>query len=184
VESFNWDHGVFVGASIEAETTAATIGQIGVKKNDPMAIADFLSVPMGQYLENYFKFATALKSLPKIFSTNYFLKENNQYLNHKTDKKVWLMWMEGRVHGEYEAVESPIGWLPKFEDVAELFKQVFGREYDQMFYDLQFGLRTEKLLARLERIEAYYRAQKDIPEELYKQIEQQRKRLIAADDQI
>ncbi len=179
VEAFDWNHGVFMGASIEGETTAATLGAIGQKKHDPMAIVDFLSVPLGQYLDNYFKFGAALKQPPKIFAVNYFLKENGEYLNHKTDKKVWLLWMEGRVHGEYEAIKSPIGFLPRFEHIAALFKQVFGREYPRGLYQKEFTLRADKLLARLGRTKAYYQAEKNIPEELFQQIERQRQRLTA-----
>lgn len=122
VESLTWVHGVFLGATVESETTAATLGVRGVRKYNPMANLDFISVPLGTYIENHLKFTKDLKVIPKIYATNYFLKdETAKYLNGKMDKRIWLLWAEGRVYSEYEAIETPVGRIPKYEDLKTLF---------------------------------------------------------------
>jgi len=106
VESISWEHGVFLGAIVESETTSATIGAEGVRKHNPMANLDFISVPFKTYIKNHLKFKNDLKEIPKIYAVNYFLKdEKGNYLTGKTYNKLWLLWAEGRVNGDYEAID-------------------------------------------------------------------------------
>jgi len=131
LQSLSWSHGVFIGAVIESETTAATLGKEGELKHSPMANLDFLVIPLGIYIQSHLKFGNDCDKNPIIFSTNYFLKENGKFLNGKLGKKAWLMWMEGRIHGDYEAIETPIGFIPKYNDLKELFidaKKKFGND--------------------------------------------------------
>jgi phosphoenolpyruvate carboxykinase (GTP) len=152
-ESLTWEHGVFLGAIVESETTSATIGVQGVREHNPMANLDFISVPFKTYIKNYLKFIDGLKEIPKIYATNYFLKgENDKYLNSKLDKKVWILWAEGRVNNEYEAIETPIGKIPKYEDLKELFKGEFEKDYSKEEYEQQFSLRVKKYLEKMERM--------------------------------
>ncbi|MHB8137119.1 MAG: phosphoenolpyruvate carboxykinase (GTP) [Smithellaceae bacterium] len=179
-QSFDWAHGMFIGASLESETTAATIGAVGVRELSPMANLDFLVVPLGTYLTNHLKFGDRLAVKPLVFSTNYFLKENGKFLNEKVDKKVWLMWMEGRVHGEYEAIETPIGYIPKYEDIAKLFIQIFGKKFTREDYNKQFSIRVDKFLEKLVRVEKAYAEEENIPEEFHAMMVMLRNRLNAA----
>jgi phosphoenolpyruvate carboxykinase (GTP) len=80
-ESLSWEHGVFIGATIESETTFATLGKSGIRKFNPMANLDFLVVSLGKYLTNHYKFGYKLKHPPKVFATNYFLKIDRTYCN-------------------------------------------------------------------------------------------------------
>lgn len=180
VESLSWSHGVFIGASIESETTAAAIGKEGVILHNPMSNIEFLTVPLGVYIKNHLKFGEDLDKAPRIFATNYFLKEKGEFLNSKLDKKVWLKWMEGRVHDEYKAIETPIGFIPEYEDLKRLFKIVFNKEYSKEDYEKQFSIRIKKLVERLDRIEKVYKEEENIPEIFHKHTEQQRERLIEA----
>ncbi len=153
VESLTWAHGVFLGATVESETTAATLGARGVRKYNPMANLDFISVPLGTYIENHLKFTKDLKVIPKIYATNYFLKdETGKYLNGKMDKRVWLLWAEGRVYGEYEAIETPVGLIPKYEDLKTLFIRELDKDYTEAEYIQQFSLRVTKYLEKMERM--------------------------------
>ena len=153
VESLSWSHGVFIGATVESETTSATIGTQGVRKHNPMANLDFVSVPFKTYIENHLKFADGLKEVPKIYATNYFLKdESGNYLNSKLDKKVWVLWAEGRVYSEYEAIETPVGLIPKYEDLKTLFIRVLNKDYTKAEYTQQFSLRVVKYLEKMERM--------------------------------
>ncbi|MBD3310304.1 phosphoenolpyruvate carboxykinase (GTP) [Candidatus Woesearchaeota archaeon] len=176
-QSFSWSHGVFMGASIESETTAATLGAEGERKLSPMSNMDFLVVPLGLYISNHLKFGESLDTPPLVFATNYFLKEDGEYLNGMQDKKVWLMWMEGRVHEEYEGIETPVGHIPTYEDLKVLFRQVFDREYSKQDYEKQFSIRIAKLLKKLDRVEAIYREEEEIPQFFHDHIKQQRERL-------
>lgn len=152
-ESLTWAHGVFLGATVESETTAATLGARGVRKYNPMANLDFISVPLGTYIENHLKFTKDLKVIPKIYATNYFLKdETGKYLNGKMDKRVWLLWAEGRVYDEYEAIETPVGLIPKYEDLKKLFLRELNKDYTEVEYIQQFSLRVAKYLEKMERM--------------------------------
>ena len=178
-EAFDWTHGVITkGASLESEATAAVLGKEGVREFNPMANLDFLSIPLGKYIENHLKFGAKLKKPPKIFSVNYFLKdEDGNFLNDKVDKAVWLKWMELRVHNEVGARKTPTGYIPKYEDLRRLFKEVLGKDYSEEDYVKQFTLRVPNHLAKIERIIAIYREIPDIPELLFKVLEEQRERL-------
>ncbi|WP_206203993.1 phosphoenolpyruvate carboxykinase (GTP) [Thermococcus sp. ES12] len=182
-EAFDWKHGVItMGAALESETTAATLGKEGIRAFNPMAILDFISVPLGEYIENYLEFEKKLRKAPKIFAVNYFLRdENGNWLNHKLDKAVWLKWMELRVHGDVDAIETPIGYIPRYEDLARLFREVLNKEYSREAYEKQFTIRVPELLAKIDRIEKIYREQvKEVPEELFRVLEEERERLLEA----
>jgi phosphoenolpyruvate carboxykinase (GTP) len=166
-QALDWVHGVYMGATIESETTAATLGKAGVRSSSPMAIMDFMVVPFGKYLRNHITFGSKLKRLPQVFSTNYFLKHKGNYTNEKVDKKVWLLWAEGRIHKEYDAIETPIGYIPFYKDLKDLFKQVFDREYTEEDYVQQFSIRVKKHLEKLERMERLYKDEKEIPDSFW-----------------
>ncbi len=158
-ESFDWIHGIVtMGASLESETTAATVGAEGVRKFDLMSIMQFVAIPLGKYIQNNLDFGPKLKKAPQIFGTNYFLKNaEGDYLNGKLDKAVWVKWMELRTHGEAEAITAPTGMLPKYEDLAKLFKQVLDKDYSQEDYVEQFTIRIPENLAKLQRVESVNR---------------------------
>jgi phosphoenolpyruvate carboxykinase (GTP) len=163
-QALDWVHGVYMGATIESETTAATLGKAGVRSSSPMAIMDFMVVPFGKYLSNHIEFGARLKRVPQVFSTNYFLKHEGKYTNEKVDKKVWLFWAEGRIHGEYDAIITPIGYIPLYNDMKALFKQVFNKVYTEKEYNQQFSIRVTKYLEKLDRMEKLYRREEEIPE--------------------
>jgi len=177
-ESFDWTHGVITkGASLESETTAATLGEAGVRKFNPMSNMDFLSIPIGRYIENHLNFGATLKN-PLLFSVNYFLKDpKGNFTNSKADKAVWLKWMELRVHKEVEAIETPTGLMPKYQDLKKLFKEVLDRDYPKEDYIKHFMLRVPENLAKIDRIMGIYKKIPDIPQILFKVLEEQRQRL-------
>lgn len=179
-ESFNWAHGIItIGASLESETTAATLGKSGVRKFNIMANMDFISIPLGKYLGNYLQFGKEVENPPKIFGVNYFLKdENGEYLTDKHAKRVWLKWMEKRVHNEAEVIKSPIGYLPEYSDLKNLFKEVLSQDYTESDYLKQFSLRISNNISKIERIIEIYRKLKDIPEIVFETLEKQKKELL------
>lgn len=185
-QSFDWVHGMITkGASLESETTAATLGREGVREFNPMSNRDFLSIPIGQYVQNNVDFGQGLEHPPLVFGVNYFLRdpETGQWLNDKTDKRVWYKWMELRVHGEVEAIRGPTGWLPRYEDLHRLFQEVLGKEYVYQDYVEQFTIRVPENLAKIERVEGIYRTEiVDTPPILFEVLEAQRQRLLQAQE--
>jgi len=182
LQSFHWAHGVITtGAGLESETTAATIGQEGVRMFQPMSNLDFVSIPLGKYVKNHLDFGEVLTQPPLIFAVNYFLKgKDGKYLNAIPDKRVWAKWMELRVHGDAGAITTPTGHIPLCEDIQRLFREFLGKDYTEDDYVEQFMLRIPENLRKLERIEKIYRTQvSDTPELFFDVLAAQRKRLLA-----
>ena len=179
-QSFDWVHGVLtMGASLESETTSATLGKEGVRTFQPMSNIDFLSVPLGRYVRNHLDFARDLENPPLIFAVNYFLKDaKGGYLNSIADKKAWLKWMELRVHGDVDAITTPTGHIPRHETLKKIFKAELGRNYSREEYERQFTLRIPENLEKLDRIEDIYREQPHVPKVLFDALSEQRKRLL------
>lgn len=184
-QAFDWTEGIILrGASIESETTAAVLGQEGVRKFDIMSNMAFVSIPLGRYIQNNLDFADGVEQVPSIFSVNYFLKnKEGKYLNTPLDKKIWILWAELRVNGDVEAIKTPSGYIPLYEDLAKLFKDNLGHDYTQAEYVEQFTIRVPKLLAKIDRIEAIYKEKvADAPAIMYEVFDRQRKRLTDAQD--
>lgn len=185
-QSFNWEHGIIAyGASLETETTFATVGQEGVPEINMMSIQDFISIPLGKNVHNNLNFGRKLKKQPIVFGVNYFLKEvgNGKYLNSPQDKHVWIKWMELRVHNEVDALKCPTGYIPKYEDLRRLFKQVLGKNCAKEDYIKQFTIRVPENLAKIERVQRFYQENvTDTPLELFGILYLQRQRLLEAKD--
>jgi phosphoenolpyruvate carboxykinase (GTP) len=181
-QAFDWDHGIVTkAASLESETTAATLGQEGVRRFNLMSILDFLAYPMGEYIENNLRFGHAVDTPPLIFGVNYFLKgSDGEYLNGMLDKRVWVQWMERRIHGELKARRTPTGLIPLYEDLKELFATYLDYDYTLEEYNEQFKIRIPELLAKVERIEKIYAAEKSVPTVLVDALRAQRERLMEA----
>ena len=115
-ESFNWDHGVFLGSVMASETTAAAAGAVGNLRRDPFAMLPFCGYNMGDYFGHWLKVGASAdaSNLPKIFYVNWFRKDaDGRWLwpGYGENSRV-LEWVFNRVAGTGDAVESPIGYLP------------------------------------------------------------------------
>ena len=179
-EAFDWVHGIVSkGASLESETTAATLGKVGLRVFNPMSNLDFLSIPIGKYIEDNLDFGDDLKNPPRVFSVNYFLKDSNgKYMNHKNDKRVWLKWMELRVHDEVDAIKTPTGLIPKYQDLKRLFKETLNKRYCEEDYVEQFTLRIPEHLTKINRlIKIFNKRVHDTPKIVFKILEEQKERL-------
>ncbi len=116
---------------------------------------------------------------------NYFLTEearggtSSKLLGEKKDVKVWMAWLEGRARQEVDAIETPIGYLPKYEDLKNLFESRIGKEYPEDLYKKQFSLYVDNIVARIElQIESYGK-EKNIPPKLFDILKEQRQELTA-----
>jgi phosphoenolpyruvate carboxykinase (GTP) len=180
-QGFDWKHGIIAyGACLETETTFAIVEEEGKYEINVMSIQDFVSISLGQYVKNYLEFGKKLKKVPLVFGANYFLRnlKTGEFLNHRRDKHVWVKWMELRVHGDVGAVSSPTGLLPKYEDLAPIFKRVLNKEYSKDDYVEQFTIRVPENLRKIERVDGFWRKIPDAPEEIFEVLEQQRQRLL------
>jgi phosphoenolpyruvate carboxykinase (GTP) len=181
----NPDHGVVIGASILSAATATEVGAKGVRRQ-PWANEPFIPGPLADYMEAQFVFFNSdkLKSKPIMAGLNYFLThgarggEGDELLGEKRDVKVWLGWLELRAHGEVEAIETPIGFIPRYEDLKELFAGI-DKEYPKELYDKQFAFYVDNILARIDLQEEAYREGKDTPARLFEAYGEQRKGLEA-----
>jgi phosphoenolpyruvate carboxykinase (GTP) len=179
LESFDWAHGIItIGASLESETTAATTGAEGVRSFNLMSNMDFLAIPLGKYIRNNLDFGKNVKQAPKVFGVNYFLRgADGKYLNGMLDKAVWVKWMELRAHEDAGVIKSPIGLLPEYEDLKKIFNQRLGKDYSLEDYLEQFSVRTENLLAKIDRIRKVYQSETDTPDVVYETLDAQAQRL-------
>lgn len=118
-QSFNWQHGTFVGSIMASETTAAAAGALGVVRRDPMAMRPFVGYNMGDYFAHWLEMGKIIPHAPKIFHVNWFRTddEGNFIWPGFGDNMRVLMWILARCEGKVDAVETAIGYVPKAEDI-------------------------------------------------------------------
>ncbi|MCX6935752.1 MAG: phosphoenolpyruvate carboxykinase (GTP), partial [Verrucomicrobia bacterium] len=118
-QSFDWFHGVFVGAAMGSETTAAAAGAVGQVRRDPMAMLPFCGYNMGDYFNHWINMRKRIQNLPRIFHVNWFRKdaEGKFYWPGFGDNVRVLEWIIGRCQGQASAREESIGWVPMCEDI-------------------------------------------------------------------
>ena len=116
---------------------------------------------------------------PIIFGVNYFLKnDKGKYMNEIRDKAMWLKWMELRVNKEMDAIKTPIGYIPKYEDLKRLFKQFLDKDYKEEEYVEQFSLKVPENIRKIDRIIEIYKTKvPNTPKILFDLLEEQKQRL-------
>jgi phosphoenolpyruvate carboxykinase (GTP) len=181
------DEGVVIGACIISAATATEVGATGIKRS-PWANAPFIPGALGDYMDAQFKFFGSDKIAPDkrpvMAGLNYFLTHEarggvgKKLLGEKRDVKVWLAWLERRSHQEVQAIETPIGYIPKYDDLKAMFKERINKEYPRELYDKQFSLYIDNIVRRIDlQIEAYGKEQ-NLPDKLFEVLQAERRGLM------
>jgi phosphoenolpyruvate carboxykinase (GTP) len=151
------NEGIVIGASIVSKATATEVGATGVNRQ-PWANAPFIAGGLSDYLDAQIKFFNGdkLSDKPVMSGLNYFLTHANRggsgegLLGEKRDVHVWLGWLELYAHGDVEAIETPIGLIPKYEDLKKLFEEKIDKAYPEDLYTMQFSLYIDNIIARID----------------------------------
>ncbi len=151
-ESFSWNHGVFLAASMGSEATAAAIGQAAIRR-DPFAMLPFTGYNMGDYWQHWIDMGTRGYRNPKIFRVNWFRKDEN-------GKFIWpgfgqnlrvLEWIVKRVAGKADALESPFGYIPQYKDITWT-----GLDFDPDTFGKLTEINREEGLAETADLKSYF----------------------------
>lgn len=152
-EALDWEHGVFAGAAMASETTAAATGKVGQVRRDPMAMKPFCGYNFADYWAHWLSFSGKSQNLPKIFHVNWFRKDTG-------GKFLWpgfgdnmrvLQWILGRCNDGVEAVKTPIGFVP---DLGAL--NIEGLDLDRKVVQELFSIDAKTWCAEIEDIKAYF----------------------------
>ncbi len=187
-EARSADEGVAIGACIVSKATATEIGASGVKRA-PWANAPFIPGAIGDYMDAQFRFFTnpriADDKRPVIAGLNYFLTHEARggsakgLLGEKRDVGVWLAWLERRVHREVAAIETPIGFIPRYPDLKRLFQDIIGKDYSEDLYVRQFSLYITNIVARIDMQLDAYAGEMNVPSRFFDILRRQRQELTA-----
>jgi phosphoenolpyruvate carboxykinase (GTP) len=167
-QAFNWSSGVYIGATMGSEMTAAAAGTIGKVRRDPMAMLPFCGYNMGDYFRHWISMQRKITETPRIFHVNWFRKD-------EAGKFMWpgfsenmrvLKWIVDRARGGGRASETPIGWMPRYEDLEwkgmdftrERFDEIQSVDraawraevlsHEELFLDLHAALPKEMMFER------------------------------------
>lgn len=177
-QSFDWEHGVYVGSAMASETTAAAAGAVGVVRRDPMAMLPFCGYNMGDYFAHWLEMGKKIPDSPKIFNVNWFRLDDEGHFIWPGfgDNLRVVLWALDRCAGKVDAVETAIGYLPKPEDI-----NIEGLEDDGIDIDViksLLSVDSELWKEDAEGVREFYdKIGGRMPEELYKQLDALEKRL-------
>ena len=184
----NMDQGVVIGACIVSAATATEIGATGVRRQ-PWANAPFTPGSLGGYMDAQFVFFNSNKIAPDkqpiLAGLNYFLTEEarggttKKLLGEKKDVKVWMAWLERRAHNEIDAIETPMGYIPRYDDLKTLFSDRIGKDYPEDLYAKQFSLYIDNILSRIALQEDAYGKEENTPDKLFEVLTSQKEGLLS-----
>ena len=175
-QSFNWQHGTFVGSIMASETTAAAAGAIGVVRRDPMAMRPFVGYNMGDYWQHWLDMGHVIANKPLIFHVNWFRTDDkgNFIWPGFGDNMRVILWILARCAGEVDAVRTPIGYVPKPEDInIEGLKGITVNTVKDLL-----SVDVESWKADIDNIKEFYNQVGDhVPAEMWEELNALEKRL-------
>ena len=174
-EAFNWQHGVFVGAAMASETTAAQAGKVGQVRRDPMAMLPFCGHNMAEYFGHWLNMGKKMSKPPRIFHVNWFrTADRGEFLwpGYGENLRV-LEWILDRCNNKAEAIKTPIGYLPRSKDI-----DMTGLKLSENALEQLLMIDNREWLKELDLIKEFFsQFKKDLPQELWQEYEALRERL-------
>lgn len=164
-QSFNWNFGVYLATTMGSEMTAAAFGEIGKVRRDPFAMLPFMGYHIGDYVNHWLQFGRSLPNPPRIFGVNWFRKdENGKFLWPGFGQNIRVLkWIVERIKGKAPSVESPIGWMPRYEDIDWTGLKFSKEDFEKiMTVDREPG--KQELLSHEELFERMY---DKLPKEIF-----------------
>jgi len=169
-ESFSWQHGVFVGATMASELTAAQVGKIGQVRRDPMAMIPFCGYNMADYFRHWLQMGRRMVKPPKIFHVNWFkTDENGKFLWPGFGENLRILeWILERANNKVGAVETALGYIPQLQDI-----DMTGLNLSPAVTEKLFSINKKEWLEELKGVKIFFKTfKKDLPEELWQEYEE------------
>jgi phosphoenolpyruvate carboxykinase (GTP) len=157
-QSFNWSFGVYLAATMGSETTAAAFGEIGKVRRDPFAMLPFMGYHIGDYINHWLQFGRDLPNAPRIFGVNWFRKNAaGEFLWPGFGDNIRVLkYVVQRIRGSASAVESPMGWMPRYEDIDWTGREDFSKEKFNEIMEIDRELWKQELLSHEELFSRMY----------------------------
>lgn len=174
-EAFDWQHGIFVGSTMASERTAAQYGKQGEVRRDPMAMLPFCGYNMAMYFRHWLDMGKKMKSAPRIFHVNWFrMDEHGKFLwpGYRENLRI-LEWIVDRCDNEVDAVNTPIGYIPRPEDI-----DLTGLSLPAQTLEKLFHIDKKSWSEELEGINRFFKQfKKDLPQELWQEYKSLKERI-------
>jgi phosphoenolpyruvate carboxykinase (GTP) len=174
-ESFNWQHGVFLGATIASERTAAQYGQLGEVRRDPMAMLPFCGYNMADYFRHWLAMGRRMRKPPRVFHVNWFRSdENGNFLWPGYNENLRILeWILDRCNNKVDAINTPIGYIPKISDIDMVGLKLPARALEKLF-----TINKQEWLEELKDIKKFFlQFKKYLPQEIWHEYNSVRSRL-------
>ncbi|MCL5409054.1 MAG: phosphoenolpyruvate carboxykinase (GTP) [Candidatus Omnitrophica bacterium] len=171
-ESFDWINGGFSGARMGSETTAAATSKVGVLRRDPMAMLPFCGYNMADYFKHWIEFGKRINNPPKIFSVNWFRKDNGDFLWPGFGENIRVLkWIIDRIENNIGAKETPIGFVPHIKDIDTTGLDIPAENLEKLF-----EVKKDEWIEEINDIEKFF-AQfgKRMPQEIWNELEKLKK---------
>ena len=174
-ESFNWQHGVYVGSTMASERTAAQMGKLGEVRRDPMAMLPFCGYNMADYFKHWLLMGKRMEKSPKIFHVNWFkVDEHGKFLWPGYGENLRILeWILDRARGQVDAIQTPIGYVPKPHDI-DLTGLHISKENMAKLFDVDRFEWLQEMAGQKEFLKTFGNR---LPKEIWREWEEQNKRL-------